>query len=312
MTETGFIGADINRLRQMGEAINAHAATVERVQSESNYRVNRLTDLWVGPGADMFAAEWYGRHALALRNAEAVLRDAAIALEANARQQEAASATLDRSDGSSFRGNATDFLLGDIFNFYTGGDDAFPYGALGHGFLKMYAAGFSKLPWEHRLIFNQGFVGRNVASLLSRGPGVLNTAGVWLKSPAATNFFRGAGIAGGVVSTGIGLYGLYQQGNPIDAFHREGAGYVADVASTAFSASTTAFLIAPHPITGALVIGTGVVWAGAELVDHWDEVSEFAGNAWDSGTDLVSGAWDSGTDFASDAGDYLISPSRWF
>lgn len=40
---------------------------------------------------------------------------------------------------------------------------------------------------------------------------------------------------------------LVDQGNPVDAYRREGAAYVADVAGTAFSASTTAFLVAPNP-----------------------------------------------------------------
>lgn len=95
-------------------------------------------------------------------------------------------------------------------------------------------------------------------------------------------FMRGLGIVGGVVSTGAGVANLVQQGNPVDAFQREGAGYVADVAETAFSASTTAFLIAPNPVTGALAVGSGLVWAGAEVVDHWDDISETASDVWDT------------------------------
>ena len=29
--------------------------------------------------------------------------------------------------------------------------------------------------------------------------------------------------------------------------------------------------LAPNPVTAGLVIGTGLVWGGAELVDHWDD-----------------------------------------
>ena len=116
---------------------------------------------------------------------------------------------------------------------------------------------------------------------------------------AATLWFAAAlGVA-----TGFGLYDLYQQGNPIDAFRENGAGYVADVAGTAFSASTTAFLIAPNPVTGALVIGTGVVWAGAEIVDHWDDIAAWSSDAWDAGTGFVGDAWDVGTGAVGDAWD---------
>ncbi len=40
-------------------------------------------------------------------------------------------------------------------------------------------------------------------------------------------------------------------------------------------------------MTGALVIGTGAVWLGAEIVDNWDAISETASEAWDAGTDLL-------------------------
>jgi hypothetical protein len=80
---------------------------------------------------------------------------------------------------------------------------------------------------------------------------------------------------------------VYDHGNPISAFERDGAGYVADVARLGFSTSTTAFLVAPNPITGGVVIVTGVVWAGAEVVDHWDEIAEFWG---ETSRDLERGA----------------------
>ncbi len=133
-------------------------------------------------------------------------------------------------------------------------------------------------------------------SRFSSAIGFLNTPGMRLVT-------RRVGIAGGLYSTATGAWDLYQQGNPIDAFEREGAGYVADVASTAFSASSTAFLIAPNPVTGALVVGTGAVWLGAEVVDHWDDITEFASDAWDAGTGLAADAWDAGTRYADQAVD---------
>ena len=119
-------------------------------------------------------------------------------------------------------------------------------------------------------------------------PNFLRNAG-WAdplsRAPGGLGLMRGLGVVGGVYGTASGVVNLVQQGNPIEAFEREGAGYVADVAETAFSASTTAFLIAPNPVTGALAVGSGLVWAGAEVVDHWDEISEGASKAWDTVTD---------------------------
>ncbi|MTB88419.1 hypothetical protein H9L21_01155 [Aeromicrobium senzhongii] len=103
--------------------------------------------------------------------------------------------------------------------------------------------------------------------------------------------FRVLGVAGGALSTANGAHNLYQQGRPDKAFKREGAGYVADVAETAFAASGTAFLVAPNPVTGAAAVGSGLVWAGAEVVDNWDDITEKtsaiskkASKAWDKVT----------------------------
>lgn len=126
------------------------------------------------------------------------------------------------------------------------------------------------------LLRTPAWVGRN---------GLLPTGG-WAdplsRNPGGLGLMRGLGIAGGVYSTAAGVHNVVSQGNPIDAFEREGAGYVADVAETAFSASTTAFLIAPNPVTGGLAVASGVVWAGAEVVDHWDDIEDFASNTWDT------------------------------
>lgn len=345
----GFVGADVEGLRHMSGSVNAHADTVEFVEREASYRISRIAQIWVGPGADMFQYEWYQRHAPALRNAAAHLAHAAALLQQNAEQQASASNNLDRggmagAGGGPFglpgwvgdtAGHVGGFLFGDVLNFWTGGDDSFPWGTAAANLfylnrVRQFLSGAGPLP-----LLNNGFVGRHALGLLSRAPGSVGSAASWLSSPAATPWVRGLGIAGGVVSTGMGAYNLYQQGNPIDAFQREGAGYVADVASTAFSASSTAFLIAPNPVTGALVIGTGVVWLGAEVVDHWDEVSATASAAWDVGSgfvsdvgsagadlasatvdgavDLASGAFDAGADLLGDAGSFIggLAPD-WF
>lgn len=204
--------------------------------------------------------------------------------------------------------------LGAEFGNIFGNDDDFPLISLATALGKMTKMARGVAP-----VFQTGLVGRKLLTTLAQQSGRAGDWARWmlngprhmappsslLKPPKWVNApgsmlrtagwadplkfrtsglaaLRGLGIVGGVVSTGAGVANLVQQGNPIDAFEREGAGYVADVAETAFSASTTAFLIAPNPVTGALAVGSGLVWAGAEVVDNWDDISETASKAWDA------------------------------
>lgn len=185
-----------------------------------------------------------------------------------------------------------DYLLGDVAAFWGRQGDRLDLASMATGAIRVgRTAAYLLARPEYRAakfpVFNTGFVGQQLAAGLQRIP-VVSGAGTWLGSPAATSFFKWAGVTGAVIGTGAGLYNLYQQGNPIDAFEREGAGYVADLANTAFSASTAAFLLAPNPVTGGLVIVTGAVWLGAEVVDNWDDISATAGELWESGTDLLA------------------------
>ena len=210
-----------------------------------------------------------------------------------------------------------DFLAGDVAQLWNGGDDGFPLGQLGAGVVRMnrvrqwiQASGGLEIP-----VFSNGKVGRLVAAGLRRTP-LTARVGAWMTTPGGTAAFRWLGIAGGATSTVVGAYDLWQQGNPIDAFEREGAGYVADVAGTAFSASTTAFLVAPNPVTGGLVIVTGAVWVGAEVVDHWDDITgwtsdrlgdlgDAAGAVWDHTAPIVTGLADHAIAFAETGGDLV-------
>lgn len=125
-------------------------------------------------------------------------------------------------------------------------------------------------------------------------------AASFLQSPMTTATLRWTGIAGGTYGTVTGVINLVEQGNPVDAFQREGAGYVADVSGTLFSASTTAFLIAPNPITGGAVIVTGVVWAGAEIWDHREAIGDWTGDRWDDVSSFTSARVDDVAGFAGD------------
>lgn len=178
-----------------------------------------------------------------------------------------------------------------------------------------------RVPWQTVSQYNGNIFGRawTAADGVEFGRGASNLfrvaqeagSGARLTSVARTaGFLRGAGVVGGVVSTGMDIANVASQGNPITAFQREGAGYVADIAKTGFDASLTAAIIAPNPITWGAVAVTGIVWGGAELVDHWDEVTAAAGQAadWvgdrlDNAAHVASEAVDAVADAAGDAVD---------
>ncbi|MFD3539759.1 mucin-2 [Streptomyces sp. NPDC058662] len=118
-----------------------------------------------------------------------------------------------------------------------------------------------------------GAMGGGALARFGAGSGaVLKTAGFW----------RGAGIVGSVAATGFGAYELYQKGNPVEAFKKDGAGYVADVAGVGFNASLTAAMIAPNPITIGAVVVTGAIYGVASIVDNWDTVKKWPGQVADA------------------------------
>lgn len=137
----------------------------------------------------------------------------------------------------------------------------------------------------------------------------------WVSNPAVQTLGYRASVGLSIYSTIADGIVVWNHGNPIDAFEQHGAGYVADVARLGFSASTTAFLVAPNPVTGTLVIVTGTVWAIAEVVDHWDEITEFFGDVGEGIADttvwvvdetgqLVDAGWDWTTDRWDDVTDW--------
>ncbi|GGL73489.1 hypothetical protein GCM10010129_16370 [Streptomyces fumigatiscleroticus] len=137
------------------------------------------------------------------------------------------------------------------------------------------------------------------ATNTARGAGALRTG---LGAAAKTaGFLRGAGIVGGVASTGFSAANVISQGNPVKAFKRNGAGYVADVAEVGFNASLTAAMVAPNPVTIGLAVGTGLVYGGAKVVEHWDDIKEGAGKA-------VSKVKDLGKSIAKSK----ANPMNWF
>jgi hypothetical protein len=137
----------------------------------------------------------------------------------------------------------------------------------------------------------------------ARGAGALRTG---LGTAAKTaGFLRGAGIVGGIASTGFSAANVISQGNPVDAFKKNGAGYVADVAEVGFNASLTAAMVAPNPITIGLAVGTGLIYGGAKVVEHWDDIKKGAGEA----ADWVG---DKTKDLGKSIAKSKANPANWF
>ncbi|MCW2608485.1 MAG: hypothetical protein JWO60_3178 [Frankiales bacterium] len=181
-------------------------------------------------------------------------------------------------------------------------------------------------PWMNpRIPTTAGPVGRGASNLVTvfRNPMTSQGYGRLASVGRTAGALRSLGVVGGIASTGYDIANLAAQGNPVEALKREGAGYVADLAHTGFDASLTAAMIAPSPITWGAVAVTGTVWAGAEIVDHWDDVSAAAGTAvdWaDDRLDDAAGAIGDAADGAlSKAGDAVdavksvdLNPTHWF
>ncbi|MFC9463358.1 mucin-2 [Streptomyces coelicoflavus] len=135
--------------------------------------------------------------------------------------------------------------------------------------------------WEANLLK----VGKN-ASALNRAAGAsklsafTSGAGTALRT---AGWWRAAGIGGSVIATGVGAFDVIQEGNPVEAFKRDKAGYVAKVSGVAFNASLTAAMVAPNPITIGAAAVTGVVYGVASIVDNWDKVKKWPGKVADAG-----------------------------
>ncbi len=132
----------------------------------------------------------------------------------------------------------------------------------------------------------------------------------WISNPAVQAAGKRLSFGFAVVSAIGDAKVVWDHGNPVDAFESEGAGYVADLARLGFSGSSAVFLAAPNPIAGGAVIVTGLVWAGAEVVDHWDEITETWNAAYEDFArgaealyDSVSGSFSAGGEWTSDRWD---------
>lgn len=269
----------------------------------------------LGGLADMVAES--GPTATLLGDAERQLIELGLWIAAGADRAIAA----DVFDGGGFASLSLDdvrgFLSGDLAHWWSGSDDGFPLGQTMAGVIRVLrtAGWLQKAPGADAPVFSNGALGKGLARVLERLPAT-GGAGRWFASPGAVTTFKWLGVAGSATSAMIGAHRVWQRGDPFEALERDGAGYVAELAGTAFSASTTAFLIAPTPWTAGLVIGTGAVWVGAEAIDHWDEIGDWttrrlddlagaAGAAWDAGAGTIGAGWDAAGDAVGGVGDAI-------
>ena len=178
-------------------------------------------------------------------------------------------------------------------------------------------------PWTTTVLNDAGaaetvVVGRNATNLLR----VAGADGV-LASMRVAGGLRVLGVAGSAFATvdsGIGLYSSISSGELAKEWSEGGAHgkakVIGDIAEVGFNASLTAAMVAPSPVTWGAVAVTGVVYGGARLVEHWDDVTDAVGDAADWTGDKLGDAADAVGDTIGDGVDAIkkspINPGNWF
>jgi len=161
-------------------------------------------------------------------------------------------------------------------------------------------------------------VARNATNLLkvAGADGVLAS----LKVAGGLRVLGVAGSAFATVDSGIGLYHSISSGELAKNWTEGGtqgkAKVIGDIAEVGFNASLTAAMIAPNPVTWGAVAVTGVIYGGARLVEHWDDVTQAVSDAADWTGDKISDAADAVGDTIGDGVDAIknspINPGNWF
>ncbi|MFD8518604.1 PE-PGRS family protein [Streptomyces capillispiralis] len=165
------------------------------------------------------------------------------------------------------------FTPNQAINFFAGSDDmARLYGGATHSGQTVTRAGQASL-------VQVGKAGGFKAAV--------KTAGLW----------RGAGIVGSAGATAFSVANIATMDHAKE-WEKSKAGYLANYAEVGFNASLTAAMVAPNPVTIGLAVGTGIVYGGLKVVEHWDDITEGADKAaeWvgdkasDIGNDIADGA----------------------
>ncbi|RLV47848.1 hypothetical protein D9V37_17160 [Nocardioides mangrovicus] len=177
-------------------------------------------------------------------------------------------------------------------------------------------------------------VGRNATNLLkvfADGEGVAGKFAQVAKVGGALRVLGVAGSAFATVDSTIGVVNGFRSGELQKAWSEGGtqgkAKVIGDVAEVGFNASLTAAMIAPNPVTWGAVAVTGIVYGGARLVEHWDDVTgavsdagkwvgDKASDAYNTVKDKVSDTVDDVKDGLGDAVDAVkdspVNPGNWF
>ncbi|MGY2876649.1 hypothetical protein ACVW00_003839 [Marmoricola sp. URHA0025 HA25] len=178
-------------------------------------------------------------------------------------------------------------------------------------------------PWTTTVLNEAGVaetvvVGRNATNLLrvAGADGVLTS----MKVAGGLRVLGVAGSAFATVDSGIGLYNSISSGELARNWSEGGtqgkAKVIGDIAEVGFNASLTAAMVAPNPVTWGAVAVTGVVYGGARLVEHWDDVTDAVGDAADWTGDKIGDAADAVGDTIGDGVDAIkkspINPGNWF
>lgn len=167
-------------------------------------------------------------------------------------------------------------------------------------------------PWTGLVNGQEVTFGRQAGNLLK----VAGSDGVMTAAKTA-GAFRVLGIAGGVFATADSAYGIVANwGDEKKAWSQGGtqgkAKVIGDFAEVGFNASLTAAMVAPNPFTLGAVAVTGIVYGGARLVEHWDDVTKGLGKAVDWGKKTVGGAVDWGKKKLDEVKNSKINPMNWF
>lgn len=196
------------------------------------------------------------------------------------------------------------FLLGDVAAIWGGTDDVLPLGSGLAGLVRMVRmAGWARaggLPVDFPTFANGG-VGR---FLSNRVPAL-----GFLANPATQAVLTRLSVVGGLYTGVTGSIDLWQHGNPVTAVSDHGAGYTADVGRTVFGFGTAGLGVlavagvAAPPVLVIVTVGAGVVWVGSEVVEHWDDITGWAGDRWDDVSGFAGDRWDDVTGFVGDVRD---------
>jgi hypothetical protein len=131
---------------------------------------------------------------------------------------------------------------------------------------------------------------------------------------------RVLGVVGSAFATVDSVVGLANNWDQIDDNWNSGtqgkAKVIGDFAEVGFNASLTAAMVAPNPVTWGAVAVTGVVYGGARLVEHWDDVTGAVSDATEWTGDRISDATDAVTDTIGDGVEAVkeskLNPGNWF